>query len=272
MISRSGRQLPKMFGTCDISAIPESNSSPSLRSLRVTDFSRQSLQLLMQIQRRVSVHGVMISLTAPDALAQVLNASLGVEEQDLEALRASLLEMLPHIQRIYHSAYSPQPPTCRRCGRMVHVEPTVPKTDTFLYRSCTCGVLFEIFSEDRRQSIRKSVELPGVYFYGQDWRHIGELVVENLSLGGVRLQNLSDHVITPDEVLRLSFALDDQAHTVINETVRILQACDTTLRASFVNTSMPNHALAVYLGVSWLKADQSMGKGLQRAAHEVSRG
>ncbi len=227
--------------------------------LRLVNFSRQFMQLLLQMQHFLRQHSIDISLTAPDALVQVLNASDTLAVEALKKCRDQLLALHPHVQRFLSGMPPPHSLTCTRCGQVVLCPESTPgRLPTFPYFSCPCGILFQPVTVDQRLYPRHPVHLPGVYWCERDGQRIGETVVEELSLGGVMLQNLSDHVITPWEILLLSFTLDDSASTLISGPIRVRYVDGRTIRTQFVNESGFNHALAAYLGVRWVKEGPSL--------------
>ncbi len=231
----------------------------NLPRLRLVHFSRQSMQLLLQMQHLLRQHSVDISLTAPDAPVQVLNASETLAEEALKKCRDQLLALLPHVQRFLSGMPLPHSLTCTRCGQVVPCPESTPgRLETLPYFSCPCGVLFQPVTVDQRLYPRHPVHLPGVYWCERDVQRIGETVVEELSLGGVTLQNLSEHVITPEEILLLSFTLDDSASTLISGSIMVRSVDGSTIGAQFVNESGLNHVLAAYLGVRWVQGEASI--------------
>lgn len=69
---------------------------------------------------------------------------------------------------------------------------------------------------ERRQNLRKTTDLMGVYWHALDREQMGAMIVENLSLGGCGIRILTPHELKRGEILRLDFRLDDASETFIS--------------------------------------------------------
>ena len=111
---------------------------------------------------------------------------------------------------------------------------------------CSCGNVFRCAIEFRR-SYRKSVDFAG------DYKNVksgdkGRMTLESLSLGGVDFINLtSDNLIMTNDVLDISFHLDDKNHTLIQRQIRVISAEKSTISAAFIGARMYDKDLGFYL-------------------------
>jgi hypothetical protein len=98
-----------------------------------------------------------------------------------------------------------------------------------------------------RRYKRIKTHLPGVYQHLETTQQSGQIVVENLSFGGIWFCTPEPPPIVRDDRLRLSFTLDDPSQTNIVEQVRVRFVRDSTIGAAFLNAEMLQPALAAYV-------------------------
>lgn len=83
--------------------------------------SRYNVQLMLQMKRLLQQHGIDVSLTEPDAYAQLLKAAQAIDDTTIQQHRTRLLEQLASCRMGQATpASSPSPPTT----------PDAPVTDT----------------------------------------------------------------------------------------------------------------------------------------------
>lgn len=58
-----------------------------------TALSRQTIKLMLHMKRLLQKHGISVSLSQPDAYAQLLNTSQEIDDEAMQQLRVRLLEM-----------------------------------------------------------------------------------------------------------------------------------------------------------------------------------
>jgi c-di-GMP-binding flagellar brake protein YcgR len=86
---------------------------------------------------------------------------------------------------------------------------------------CTCGIQFSVVFE-RRANYRKSTGLQGRFTRNLDSEmQVGEVVVADLSRGGICMTVPESVELEIGEVLRIDFRLDNQEETVISAQVVI---------------------------------------------------
>lgn len=178
-----------------------------------------------------------------------------MQDDTIQQYRERLLHMMPPARRISLMAQAQEALICEQCRKTLqtdldsHINSPSPH-----YSTCECGELYQVIRGDQRAHPRLPVSLPGVYFGEGESQRMGEMVVEDLSYGGVRIRPLASHTLAHGDRFLVNFTLDDATKTVVSEPVIARNVQDEIIGAQFVDTSTLNHALALYLGISWIKA------------------
>jgi hypothetical protein len=111
---------------------------------------------------------------------------------------------------------------------------------------CSCGNIFRCTVEFRCY-YRKAVNLSGT-FLNKATGYEGVLSIESISLGGMDFSNLSPEVnINNDDMLDVSFYLDDDNNTFVQREVRVKSVDSETIRAVFLQTQSYDKELGFYL-------------------------
>jgi len=104
---------------------------------------------------------------------------------------------------------------CLRCGREKTVESSkIMGVSKPVRVKCTCGHAFDVVFE-KRSFYRKPTHLPGYYAKVGEMGNLDEMIVVNLSKGGVGLEIVGSKDIREGDVLRVDFKLDNEPRTPI---------------------------------------------------------
>ena len=135
---------------------------------------------------------------------------------------------------------------CPKCGLKKNVSVRSFKdTHKRMKATCQCGEVFRVTLEFRKHP-RKKVHLNGEYsIVGSKER--GEIIIEDISLGGVRFASLKPHYISRNDIVELRFALDNPMRTQIQELVKIIWMIDRNIGAEFMNPKSLEKSLGFYL-------------------------
>jgi hypothetical protein len=110
---------------------------------------------------------------------------------------------------------------------------------------CGCGNTFPIRLEGRKY-YRKDAELPGTYTDVEN-AHASRLVVETLSFSGIGFRTLKPHTIHVNDLLLLSFTLDNAKQTLIKKWVVVRWVNDQRIGTEFHDIDLYNKEMGVYL-------------------------
>jgi hypothetical protein len=111
---------------------------------------------------------------------------------------------------------------------------------------CTCGKIFRCAVEFRRY-YRKIVSLSGK-FLNKTTGEQGMLTIESISLGGLDFFNLTpEHAVASNDILDISFYLDDTNHTFVQRQVRVKSVESENIRAVFLQAQLYDKELGFYL-------------------------
>ncbi len=143
---------------------------------------------------------------------------------------------------------------CEQCHRSKVLQAAVVKDlPQPLKVKCPCGATFEV-NIIIRQFYRKKTRLLGVYVK----HHIqtgtileqGRMIVEDISRRGIGLRALYKHTVLVNDVLAVTFTLDDKQHTDIQKSVRVRRIDDRFIGAEFIDHDAytdTNRMLGFYL-------------------------
>lgn len=111
---------------------------------------------------------------------------------------------------------------------------------------CTCGATFHCAVEFRRY-YRKQVSLQGT-FTNQRTGETGLVTIVGISLGGIDfLSPALQCLFMKNDILNISFFLDDANHTCISRKVRVQSGDTKNIRAVFLNPQLYDKELGFYL-------------------------
>jgi PilZ domain len=143
---------------------------------------------------------------------------------------------------------------CEQCHRSKAVQAAVVKDlPQPLKVKCPCGVTFGV-NIIIRQFYRKKTRLPGVYIKRNTLTgkilEQGKMIVEDISRTGIGLRISSPHTILINDVLAITFTLDDKQQTDIHKSVRVRRIDNYFIGAEFIDHdaySDTNRILGFYM-------------------------
>ena len=135
---------------------------------------------------------------------------------------------------------------CPKCIFEKNIDVTNFKdTHKRLKAKCRCGEVFRLTLEFRKH-YRKKVRLPGEYFIpGEDEK--GEIIIEDISAGGIRFASLKPHYISRDDTVELKFTLDNPIRTEIHTFVKTIGIIDCNVGAQYIDPKSLEKDLGFYL-------------------------
>ena len=135
---------------------------------------------------------------------------------------------------------------CPKCKSEKNIDVTNFKdTHKKLKAKCQCGEVYRLILEFRKY-FRRNVRLPGEYFF-QEKDEKGEIIIEDISMTGIRFASLKPHNISRDDIVELKFTLDNPARTEIQELVKIIWIIDRTVGVEFIDSKSLEKDLGYYL-------------------------
>jgi PilZ domain len=135
---------------------------------------------------------------------------------------------------------------CPKCGFAKLLDTKKYKnTSKKLKAKCKCGEVFK-FTIEFRKYYRKNVKLPGEYRV-QEGGESGEIIIENLSLGGVQFETLKPHRMSTGNLLTLKFKLGNSGRTEIHRSAKVMWINGQTIGVEFVGPKLFERDLAFYL-------------------------
>lgn len=135
---------------------------------------------------------------------------------------------------------------CPKCGFVKIFDTTKFKnTHRRLKAKCRCGEVFE-FTLEFRKHYRKKARLPGEYIIKRRGKK-GELIVEDLSMGGIRFENLGPHQISMDDMLEVKFKLDNPLKSEIRKMVRVIWVRDRMIGVMYSEPKGNDKDLGFYM-------------------------
>ncbi len=285
--------------------------------------SRHAVQLMMEMKQRLRQHNVSIGLTAPDAIAQFIQASEQIEDDHLSQLCGQLIAavtdhngshqmppekstagLLPNPNasdeklttsltnqidssaalvdpsecaseqgclcsandgsmtdsdemtstqdqseleavKVFIRAIQRNQLICQQCQSAIQLTETQQQFTGPFDVECACGSRFQV-SADVRRHPRKATQLPGRYIDLKQGGN-GDIVVENISFGGVQFLTTTSHLIMRRDFLQILFKLDDEGQSPVSESVYVRHVQGNRIGARFVSTDDFDHRLAAYL-------------------------
>ena len=136
--------------------------------------------------------------------------------------------------------------TCPKCGLKKNIDVTdFIDTHKKVKAKCRCGEVFRLTLEFRKHP-RKKVWLHGEYFIqGKDEK--GEIIIEDISAGGIRFASLKPHYISRNDTVELNFTLDNPMKTEIHTPIEIKWIIDHNIGGQFFDPKSLEKALGSYL-------------------------
>jgi len=134
---------------------------------------------------------------------------------------------------------------CPKCGFSTRIDVTNLMDKKKINAKCKCTEIFQ-FTLEFRKHYRKDVKLPGEYVVQKSGER-GEIVVENLSLGGIQFITLRQHKISTGDSLALKFKLDNPARTEISRSARVIWVGDRSVGVQYVGPKLFEKDLGFYL-------------------------
>ena len=127
------------------------------------------------------------------------------------------------------------------------------KIDALKYRDsgkilkvrCKCGKIFSC-TIDFRKFYRKKVNLAGEYIVFKNQRK-GDMLVEDISMGGVGFNNMTPHNIEKGDMLEVKFRLDDNNRTELKRKVEVMIVKGHFVGTEFAEKNRFDKELGFYL-------------------------
>ena len=135
---------------------------------------------------------------------------------------------------------------CPKCNFWKEKDATNFKnTQKRLKAKCRCGEIFR-FTIEFRKHYRKKVRLPGEYII-QERGEKGEMIIRELSMGGIRFESLRPHQISTDDTLEVKFKLDNSMRSEIRKLVEVIWVRDNIFGAQYSEPKSSETDLGFYL-------------------------
>ena len=135
---------------------------------------------------------------------------------------------------------------CPKCGFTKNIDATNFKnTQKKRKVKCRCGEIFQITIEFRKH-YRKNVRLPGEYIIQRKGEK-GEIIIREVSLGGIRFESLRPHQISPNDTLEVKFKLDNPLRSEIRKKVRVIWVKDRMVGAMYSEPKGNDTDLGFYM-------------------------
>ena len=135
---------------------------------------------------------------------------------------------------------------CPKCELEKNIDVTNFKdTHKRLKAKCRCGEVFRITLEYRKH-YRKKVQLPGEYFVQGKYEK-GEIIIEDISVGGIRFASLKPHYISRNDTVELKFTLDNPMRTEIIKLIKVKWIIDRNVGAQYIDPKSLEKDLDLYL-------------------------
>jgi hypothetical protein len=136
--------------------------------------------------------------------------------------------------------------TCPICGFTKDIDvKKFKKTQKNPKIKCKCGEIFQVTLEFRKH-YRKNVRLPGEYVIKESGQK-EDIIIRDLSLGGIRFESLKPHQIMIDDVLEVKFKLDNEMRSEIRKLVTVKWIRDRIVGAQYCYPSQIDKDLGFYM-------------------------
>ena len=123
---------------------------------------------------------------------------------------------------------------CPKCKSEKNIDVTNFKdTHKRLKANCKCGEVFRL-TLDFRKHYRKKVRIAGEYFV-QEKDEKGEIIIEDISMTGIRFASLKPHNISRNDIVELKFTLNNPMRKEITELVKIIWIMDRNVGGQYID-------------------------------------
>jgi len=135
---------------------------------------------------------------------------------------------------------------CPECGFKKNVDAmNFRDTKSMVKGKCKCSEGFD-FTLEYRKHYRKKVKLPGEYIVRKSGE-IGEIIIRELSLTGIRFESMKPHQISTDDILDMKFKLDNPLRSEIRRLAKVIWIDKRNVGAQFNETKLFETDLSFYL-------------------------
>ena len=135
---------------------------------------------------------------------------------------------------------------CVDCHNSLMLAPDRLSRDRQFSVQCPCGMVYDIYMGSRRYA-RKATCLPGRYCHLDTPGQSGDILVEDISFGGICLRPAELNGIAIGDHLLLDFILDDGLQSRIQTSVCVRDVWQETIGVEFDSAGGFDRALAAYL-------------------------
>ena len=135
---------------------------------------------------------------------------------------------------------------CPRCGFTKKIDVTkFRNTHKSVKAKCKCNEIFQ-FTIEFRKHYRKKVKLTGEYIIQKNGKK-GDIIIRDLSMGGIRFETLILHQISTDDTLEVKFKLDNPLRSEICKIVKVKWVKDRIIGAKYSEKDSDKKELGFYL-------------------------
>jgi hypothetical protein len=135
---------------------------------------------------------------------------------------------------------------CTACGFTKKIDATkFRNTQKRVKAKCKCNETFPLTIEFRKH-YRKKVKLSGEYIIQKNGKK-GEIIIRDLSMGGIQFETLILHQISIDDTLEVKFKLDNSLKSEICKIVKVKWVRDLIIGAQYIDTNLYKKELGFYL-------------------------
>ena len=150
------------------------------------------------------------------------------------------------MQKLYIDKSKKTTITCPRCLFERNIDVTkIKHNQKILKGKCRCGKAYE-FTIVYIKKHRKDVELLGEFIIEKSGEQ-GDIIIRDLSMDGIRFENLSLYQISKDDILEVKFQLDNPKRSEIKKSVKVIWVEDQNIGANFIETQSYKADLGFYL-------------------------
>lgn len=135
---------------------------------------------------------------------------------------------------------------CPSCGKAKPFDVAkLPPGKMSLRVKCPCGTVFKAVIELRKH-YRKETELIGSY-KALDKDDSGKVIMEDISLGGMRLQTVRPHDLVEGDTIEVNVTLDSKPPLEITRKLKVLRVQDRHIGCRYVQIADRDPDIGFYL-------------------------
>jgi len=150
------------------------------------------------------------------------------------------------MEKVYVDKNNQARVICPECGFKKNVDAmNFRDTKSMVKGKCKCSEGFD-FTLEYRKHYRKNVKLPGEYIV-QKSGEIGEVIIRELSLTGIRFETMKPHQISTDDILDMKFKLDNPLRSEICKLAKVIWVDNRNVGAQFNETKLFETDLSFYM-------------------------